>query len=70
MARISERTNGATDEEPELDPRIQDILGRSLKAHYDDIVAAPMPDRFLVLLAQLEATERLLPTEGEADERR
>ncbi len=40
-----------------LDPRVQESIGRSLKAHYDDIVNAPVPDKFLVLLAQLEATE-------------
>jgi hypothetical protein len=42
----------------ELDPKIQDALGRALKAHYDDLVSAPIPDRFLVLLAELEAKER------------
>ncbi len=47
-----------TDAEVMLDPRVQESIGRSLKAHYDDIVNAPVPDRFLVLLAQLEATER------------
>lgn len=41
-----------------LDPRVQESIGRSLKAHYDDIVNAPVPDKFLVLLAQLEATEQ------------
>lgn len=41
-----------------LDPRVQESIGRSLKAHYDDIVNAPIPDKFLVLLAQLEATEQ------------
>ncbi len=51
-------------EEPEverdivLDPRIQDAIGKSLKAHYDDLIKAPVPDRFLVLLAELEAKER------------
>ncbi|MFA6964151.1 MULTISPECIES: NepR family anti-sigma factor [Bosea] len=40
-----------------LDPKVQESIGRSLKAHYDDIVNAPVPDKFLVLLAQLEATE-------------
>ena len=43
--------------EPVLDPKVQESIGRSLKAHYDDIVNAPVPDKFLVLLAQLEATE-------------
>lgn len=41
-----------------LDPRVQESIGRSLKAHYDDIISAPVPDKFLVLLAQLEATEQ------------
>lgn len=57
------------DEEVVLDPRVQDSIGRSLKAHYDDLVTAPIPDRFLALLAQLEATERRLRTEDGADER-
>ncbi|WP_439574033.1 NepR family anti-sigma factor [Phreatobacter sp.] len=41
-----------------IDPRIQDAIGRSLKAHYDDLVKEPIPDRLLVLLAELEAKER------------
>ncbi|MCO5090329.1 NepR family anti-sigma factor [Bosea sp. (in: a-proteobacteria)] len=45
------------DDEPVLDPKVQESIGRSLKAHYDDIANAPVPDKFLVLLAQLEATE-------------
>lgn len=44
--------------EPEIDSRIQDVIGQSLRAHFDDIVAAPMPDRFLVLLAELDNKER------------
>ncbi|HEV7257448.1 MAG TPA: NepR family anti-sigma factor [Bosea sp. (in: a-proteobacteria)] len=49
--------DGDQDSELTLDPRVQESIGRSLKAHYDDIVNAPVPDKFLVLLAQLEATE-------------
>ena len=44
--------------ESTLDPRIQESIGRSLKAHYDDLVNAPIPDKFLALLTQLEAQER------------
>lgn len=40
-----------------LDPKVQESIGRSLKAHYDDIINAPVPDKFLALLAQLEVTE-------------
>lgn len=57
------------DDEMMLDPRVQESIGRSLKAHYDDLVNAPIPDRFLVLLAQLEDTERRLQAQGGADER-
>ncbi len=52
-----------------LDPKVQESIGRSLKAHYDDLVNAPIPDKFLVLLAQLEATERRLSGEDGSHER-
>lgn len=55
--------------EPVLDRRVQDAIGRSLKAHYDDLVKAPIPDRFLVLLAQLEAKEQQAQPNGDTDER-
>ncbi|MCX7341614.1 MAG: NepR family anti-sigma factor [Hyphomicrobiales bacterium] len=42
---------------PELDSKVQIALGRALQAHYNDLISAPMPDRFLVLLAELEARE-------------
>jgi hypothetical protein len=51
-------THQAVAEVPELDAKIQVLLGRALQCHYDDLVSAPIPDRFLVLLAQLEAKER------------
>lgn len=41
-----------------LNSKAQESIGRSLKAHYDDIVNSPVPDKFLVLLAQLEASEQ------------
>jgi len=41
-----------------LDPKVQDAIGRGLKAHFDDLVSAPIPDRFLALLAELEAKEQ------------
>ena len=42
---------------PDLDARTKGLLGRALQSHYNDLVTAPIPDRFLVLLAQLEAKE-------------
>jgi len=64
-----EAARAEVDEDVVLDPRVQESIGRSLKAHYDDLVTAPIPDRFLVLLAQLEATEQRLSTEDGANER-
>jgi hypothetical protein len=43
--------------EVHLSEAVQETIGRSLKAYYDDIAKEPIPDRFLVLLAQLEAQE-------------
>ncbi|HEY1943922.1 MAG TPA: NepR family anti-sigma factor [Roseiarcus sp.] len=40
-----------------LSEAVQETIGRSLKAYYDDFAKEPIPDRFLVLLAQLEAQE-------------
>ncbi len=42
----------------ELDAKVQIMLGNALKAHYDDLVCSPVPDRFLALLAELEAKEK------------
>lgn len=52
-----------------LDPKVQDSIGRSLKAHYDDLVNSPIPDKFLVLLAQLEAKEQRDAAGKTSDER-
>jgi Anti-sigma factor NepR len=41
-----------------MDPQVAQALGNALRAHYQSIAEAPLPDRFLVLLAELEAKER------------
>ena len=43
--------------EPYLDPKIQDVIGKALRSYSADIVAAPIPDSFMDLLARLEAKE-------------
>ena len=40
-----------------LDPKVLETIGRALKAHYDDLVHAPVPEKLLDLLARLEAEE-------------
>ncbi len=65
---MADQAGGPDEAEVFLDPRVQESIGRSLKAHYDDIVNAPVPDKFLVLLAQLEAQENRAAGDS-ADER-
>jgi hypothetical protein len=40
-----------------LDPKVLDTIGRALKAPYDGLVHAPLPETFLDLLARLEREE-------------
>lgn len=42
---------------PKLEPRVQNALGRELRAMYDQVVSEPVPDRFRKLLDQLEQSE-------------
>jgi hypothetical protein len=48
--------------------KIQDLIGRSLKAHYDDLIHAPIPDKFIELLAKLELKERRSSSQASDDE--
>jgi Anti-sigma factor NepR len=44
-----------------LDARSLEAIGRSLKAHYEDLVRAPVPGKFLEMLDRLESTEQSKP---------
>ncbi|MBV8662843.1 MAG: hypothetical protein JO107_07050 [Hyphomicrobiales bacterium] len=50
--------DGSEVSEVQLTEAVQEAIGRSLKAYYDDIAREPIPDRFRVLLGELEAQER------------
>lgn len=41
-----------------LDPKIQAQLGRVFRAYCEDLIHQPIPDKFTVLLAKLEAKQR------------
>ncbi|TAK48441.1 MAG: hypothetical protein EPO23_07350 [Xanthobacteraceae bacterium] len=45
-------------DQPMLDAKIQDVLGRAFRAYSADIIHEPIPEKFLQLLAQLDAKER------------
>jgi Anti-sigma factor NepR len=47
-----------------LNAKIQEAIGRSLRAHYEDLIHAPIPDKFLELLARLELQERKSRSQG------
>ena len=54
----SEPRESETDDDGlDLAPSVQAMIGRQLKAHYDDLVTAPIADTIMLLLAQLEAKE-------------
>jgi hypothetical protein len=46
----------ARSEPPALDADIQRHIGRHLRAMFETVAAEPVPDRFVALLEQLEAT--------------
>ena len=58
-------------EEPEQsaapDPKAVEAIGRALEAHYADLVKAPLPGKFVELLAQLEAQDRVSDAQGRRD---
>ena len=41
-------------------------IGRALEAHYASLIKAPLPDKFMELLARLEQ-DQVPPTQGEPD---
>ncbi len=50
-------TSKHDDPNASLSPRLQAHIGSKLKQFYDEIVAEPIPDRFKMLLDQLEQKE-------------
>ena len=45
---------GKTGERGQIDPRIQNEIGKHLRAVYDDVINEPVPSKFMDLLEQLE----------------
>jgi hypothetical protein len=64
---------GPTDDEeaaadPGLDAKAIDAIGRALRAHYNDLVTAPLPDRFNELIARLGVEDRTAQGNGTGPE--
>jgi hypothetical protein len=47
-----------------LDAKAMEAIGRALKAHYQDLVEAPLPERFQELLASLDSTDETSSNRG------
>jgi len=45
---------GVSGREPAIDPKVQQAIGKRLRAVYDDVINEPIPDKFMELLAKLE----------------
>jgi hypothetical protein len=52
------QVDSAKDKSDSLDPRIQNEIGKHLRAIYDDVINEPLPDRFMELLEKLERSSR------------
>jgi hypothetical protein len=48
------------------DPKSVEAIGRALEKHYASLIEAPLPDKFVELLARLER-EHVPPTPGRPD---
>ncbi len=46
------------EEGPALDPKVQQKLGEMFQSFCEEMIKQPVPDKFLDLLAKLEAKER------------
>jgi Anti-sigma factor NepR len=49
------------------DPKAVEAIGRALKAHYAEFVHAPLPDKFVELLARFEVEDRSPAPKGNSD---
>jgi hypothetical protein len=58
------KNTGALDPAP--DPKAAEAIGRALEKHYASLVEAPLPDKFVELLARLER-EKDSGTQGKPD---
>ncbi len=57
--RLSAKAGGDVEtQSTTVTTEIQDAIGRSLSAHYQDLVQTPVPAKFLVLLAKLASKEQ------------
>jgi Anti-sigma factor NepR len=62
-----EALGAAPDPKATPDPKAAQAIGRALEAHYADLIQAPLPDKFLELLARLNDGEQVSSPKGRLD---
>lgn len=55
---MPQKTGSEAAERAGLDTRLQAKIGQTLKAMFDEVAKAPVPDKFLDLLNKLDAQEK------------
>jgi hypothetical protein len=63
----SEALDAVSDTKVLPDPKAAEAIGRALEAHYADLIKAPLPDKFMELLARLEDGDRGSKPKGRQD---
>ena len=61
-----ERPGPAPDSRDEAGSEAAQAIGRALAAHYASLIKAPLPDKFVELLARLEQ-DQVSPKQGKRD---
>ena len=46
------------------DPKALEAIGRALEAHYAELTQAPLPDKFVELLARLDGGDQVSKPKG------
>jgi hypothetical protein len=64
LFRMCESEKNKKGVEPALEPLLQAHIGKQLREMYGAMTREPVPDRFRLLLEQLEAGERAPPDNG------
>jgi hypothetical protein len=67
-ARITkfEKPGPAPESRDEAGTKAAQAIGRALEAHYATLIKAPLPDKFVELLARLEQ-DQVSPKQGKRD---
>ena len=64
VTRTNKASGPAAASEGPSDAKAAVAIGRALKAHYSDLVQAPLPEKFVELLARFEAADRAAEPKG------